>query len=64
MSKTIFETKKMMVTAFVGNKGNASVQITMKGDFCYEQLTKKQIVNLCYTLLARVLGKKGYRATD
>jgi len=64
MTKDIFETKKMVVTAFVGKKGDSPVQITMKGDFCYAELTRKQIEELCYALLARILGKKGYRATD
>ena len=64
MSKDIFETDKMQVTAFVGQNGNASVQIGMKGDNTYEQLNSEQVAELANVLLKRIARKEGYRATD
>lgn len=64
MSHDIFETDKMLVTAFVGKNGDNSVQIGLKGNHSYETLTSKEVLELCHALLARVVGIKGYMATD
>ncbi|MCK5640924.1 MAG: hypothetical protein KAJ19_09010 [Gammaproteobacteria bacterium] len=64
MSKDIFETDKILVTAFVGKNGNASVQIGLKEHHSYEQLTEEQVLKLCHALLARVIHQEGYGATD
>ena len=63
MSKDIFETKKLQVTAFVGKNGDASVQIGMKGDYTYESLTREQVLKLIHALVARVTRIKGYRGS-
>lgn len=62
MSKNIFETKELQVTAFVGKDGDAPVQITIGKS--YETLTEKQILKLIHSLISRVVGIKGYRATE
>lgn len=64
MSKNIFETDKIQVTAFVGKNGDNSVQIGLKGNYSYEQLTREQVIKLCHALLARLAGIDGYKATD
>ena len=64
MSKNIFETEKIQVTAYVGKNGAACVQIGMKGDFTYEQLEEEQVKELRDTLTKRLQHRKGFRATD
>ena len=64
MSHDIFETEKLQVTAFVGKNGDASVQIGLKGNHSYEQLTREQVLELAHALIARVVGIDGYKATD
>lgn len=64
MSNEIWETEKMVVTAFVGKEGDASIQFTMKMESGYAQLNEAEVLELVYALLSRVLRKEGYRATD
>ena len=64
MSHDIFETDKLLVTAFVGRNGDTSVQIGLKGNHSYEQLTREEVLKLAHALIARVVGIDGYKATD
>lgn len=64
MSHDIFETDKVLVTAYVGKEGEPCTQIGMKGNHGYEQLDRKQSLELAHALLSRILGKDGYQATD
>jgi len=64
MSNGIFETDKLQFTAFVGRNGDASVQISWKGNASYEQLERSQVLELAHALLARLVGAEGYSATD
>lgn len=63
MSKDIFESNNLLVTACSGS-GKRLVQITLKGDATYDQLTDVESIDLAHALLSRVLMKEGYRATD
>lgn len=64
MSKDIFETDAVQVTAFVGKKGSPRVQIGLKGEHEYAQLSPIEVLELAHALLARYCRVKGYRATD
>lgn len=64
MSKDIFETNELQVTAYVGPYGAHHVQISCKGDHEYAQLDNDQTLELAYALISRILCKDGYRATD
>lgn len=64
MSKDIYETNTLQVTAFVGPQGKAMVQISCKGDNEYATLQEEQCLELAHALLSRVLRVEGYRATD
>jgi hypothetical protein len=71
MSKDIFETEALQVTAFVGPSGHLGgsplghcVQFSCKGGHDYAQLTEDEVLELVYALLSRVLCKPGYCATD
>ena len=69
MSKDIFETDELQVTAFVGatNKNpmlSKCVQISCKGNNDYACLNGEEALLLAHSLIARVIGLEGYRATD
>lgn len=64
MSKDIFESEKLLVTAFIGAGGEPCVQIGIKTECGYEQLGEEQIRDLALALLARVHRVEGFRATD
>ena len=64
MSKDIFETDNLQVTAFGGKEGTAWVQISCKSDFSFAQLDEAQPLALAHALISRILRKEGYCATD
>lgn len=64
MSKDIFETDEIQVTAFVGKNGSPCVQVGLKGEHEYAQLTPTEVLELAHALLARYCRIEGYRATD
>jgi hypothetical protein len=66
MSKDIFETEDLQVTAFVGGKrmGNNCIQIGLKGNAKFAQLNERQALELAHALLSRCLNISGYNATD
>lgn len=66
MSNDIFESKKLQVTAFAGDEelGYNAVQISLKGNASYEELSAEQCLELAHALISRNLCKEGYRATD
>lgn len=64
MTHTLFkkEEEGFYVTAFVGSGGRKGIQITIGNE--YVDLYDEEILELAFVLLARYLGKEGYRATD
>lgn len=65
MSKDIFETEGIQVTAFVGKPlERNSVQISLKGYDGYTQLNERECLELAHALLSRCLNISGYNATD
>ena len=66
MSKTILELEtpqgKLYVAAFVGNQGDAGVQLSTAND--YVQLNSDQALRLIDALQRRLNREEGYRATD
>ena len=67
MSKTILDLtdkngSNLIVTAFVGYNGDASVQLTTRSDFIL--LSSKDVTQLIDVLRKRLRRVKGYRATD
>ena len=64
MSNDIYDDGKLLVTAFVGEGGDSSVQFGTQGAYKYAQLTREQCLKLAHALLARVTRQEGYRATD
>lgn len=64
MSKDIFETDELQVTAYVGPYGAHHIQISCKANHEYAQLDNDQTLELVHALLSRLLCKPGYSATD
>jgi hypothetical protein len=62
--KAIFEKDDLLVTAFVGHNGDASIQISIDGYKGYEQLTSEEVKELIKVLKNRLNHKKGFGATD
>lgn len=62
MTNNILELGDMVLTAFVGPEGDASIQITI-GDK-YEKLTSNQALTLAHALLSRVMRMDGFEATS
>jgi hypothetical protein len=64
MSKDIFEKGNLLVTAFVGHDGDASIQIGIGGYKGYEQLTSEEVKELITVLENRLNHIEGFCATD
>ena len=64
MSKDIFVLYGLIVTAFVGEKGNASIQISVTNNKGYVQLSEEDSLKLVHSIISRIIHKEGYRATD
>jgi len=63
MSKNIFESNNLKVTAFVGINGQSCVQITID-NADYEQLNEMKTRELRDALTKMLQRRKGFRATD
>lgn len=54
----------LMVTAFVGSRGNASIQFTLRNQRGYIALSEVQVKDLIKILQKRLDREPGYQATD
>jgi hypothetical protein len=65
MAHDIFEYGELVVTAFCGKEGDASIQITIGGyPAKYEKLDSKQAFELAIAILKRLQRVDGFCATD
>jgi len=52
------------LTAFVGGKYGKAMQFTITGKENYVRLSEVQLLDLVYTIMARILSKRGFTATE
>lgn len=71
MSNNIYDKDGLLVTAFVGSRGSKMVQISVCSCYIdkdtnheYALLSEDDALKLAHALLSRVIGVKGYQATD
>lgn len=66
MSKEIYNKNGLVLTAFVGRNGDASIQLNIEGpeEENHLRLSEQEIRELIEVMQKRIYRIEGYRATD